>query len=217
MKSILLITLFIFSFSCARKVEKAVSSAKYSAYEMVGMEKRDIFKREVKNVQEEQEDTTKAFKDALTRLKDIYDFEGGDLEKQHNKFKSSYERANEESQELKARVAKVDKVAKDLFEEWQAELNEMKDPDLRKRSSSQLKETKSRYSGLEVQLKKSEKKIDPVLVKLKDQVLNLKHNLNARAIAGLKTESGKIQSDIESLIKEVEKSSKEAEALIKTL
>lgn len=217
MKNVFIIILVLSFTSCARRIDKAVSSAKYSAYEMIGMEKRDLFKREVGNVQEEQEDTSEAFKDALTQLKEIYNFDGGDLEKQYNKFNSSYKDAEEESNELKSRVAKVNKVASDLFEEWKSELNEIKDSSLRAKSSEKLSDTKARYRTLEKQLKSSEKKIDPVLARLKDQVLYLKHNLNAKAIAGLKSETGKIESDIEDLIRDVEKSSKEAEALIKTL
>ena len=59
--------------------------------------------------------------------------------------------------------------------------------------------------------------MNPVLAKLKDQVLFLKHNLNAKAIAGLKTESLKIQGDIESLIKDVNKSVSEADEFIKSI
>ena len=217
MKNVFIIFLILSFTSCARRIDKAVSSAKYSAYEMIGMEKRDLFKKEVGNVQEEQEDTSEAFKDALTQLKEIYHFDGGDLERQYKKFNSAYEDADEESTELKARVAKVDKVASDLFEEWQNEMKEIKDSDLRAKSSEKFRETKKRYKSLEQKLQTSQKKIDPVLAKLKDQVLFLKHNLNAKAIAGLKSESGKIESDIEDLIQDVEKSSREAEELIKTL
>jgi chromosome segregation ATPase len=203
--------------SCARRINKAVSNAKYSAWEMVGMEKRDLFKREVKNVKEEQEDTREAFKDALTELKEIYGFDGGNLEKQYEKFKSSLDDANEEASELRSRIVQVDKVANDLFEEWQSELNQIKSGDLKNKSALQLRETKKKYKELEQQLKRSDKKMDPVLTKLNDQVLFLKHNLNAQAIAGLKTESRKIQEDIKALIKEVDESNRQAEELIKTL
>ena len=54
----------------------------------------------------------------------------------------------------------------------------------------------------------------PVLSRLKDQVLFLKHNLNARAIAGLKTEADKIQSDIESLVKDMNTSIAHADAFM---
>lgn len=184
---------------------------------MVGLEKRDIFKREVKNVKEEQEETGEAFKDALTRLKEMYNFDGGDLEKQHAKLKSSYEEAREEAADLKARIKNVNDVAGDLFAEWKNEINEISTSDLQKKSKKQLKQTKERFKVLQSQMNSAETKIQPVLTKLKDQVLFLKHNLNAKAIAGLKAESADIETDIKSLLKEVEEASKEADQFIKTL
>ena len=191
--------------------------AKYNAYELVGIEKRDLFKREVKNVKEEQEETGEAFKDALTRLKEMYNFEGGDLEKQHAKLKSSYEEAREEAGDLNGRIKNVNDVAGDLFAEWKKEIAEISASDLQKKSKTQLNQTKERFKALQTQMAGAQKKIDPVLTKLKDQVLFLKHNLNAKAIVGLKAESADIETDIQSLIKEVEEASKEADQFIKSL
>lgn len=209
--------IFFLTTSCAKRIHKAVNDAKYSAYEAVGYEKRDLFKREVSNVKEDQEDTGEAFKDALTRLKEIYNVDGGDLEKQHSKLKDSLDDAKEEAAELSARIRKVDEVANDLFAEWSEEISEIKTSDLRSKSTKQLTQTKRRYRELEQQLNRSEKKMAPVLAKLNDQVLFLKHNLNAKAIGGLKEEQGKIQADIKSLINEVNESTRQAEAFIETL
>lgn len=209
--------LLTLSTSCANPIKKYANKAKYSAYETIGLEKRDLFKREVANVKEEQEDTGEAFKDALTQLKEIYEFDGGNLEKQHGKLKSSLDDANEEAAELRSRITKVDQVANDLFEEWNEEIQQIKTSDYRRRSKEQLSETKKRYRDLEAQLRKSERKMEPVLAKLNDQVLFLKHNLNAKAIGGLKAESGKIQADIKALIEEVNESTRQADELIKTL
>lgn len=199
--------------SCARKIREV----KYNAYEMVGMEKRDLFKREVKNVKEEQEETGEAFKDALTRLKEMYNFDGGDLEKQHSKLNSSYENAQEEATELRERIKNVNVVAGDLFSEWRNEIKDISTKSLQEKSQKKLKETQERFKELQNQMASAEKRLTPVLTKLKDQVLFLKHNLNAQAISGLKAESADIEADIKSLIKEVDKASKEADRFIETL
>lgn len=211
-----LILPFIFS-SCANKVKEAISSAQYSAWEKVGVEKRDLFKRKISNVQEDQEDTSEAFKDALTKLKEVYAFDGGNLEREYNKLNSSYEDAQEESSEVSASISKLHQVAQDLFKEWEGELEDIKTAELRRKSSEQLSETRSRYKKLHKHLKSSENKMAPVLARLKDQVLFLKHNLNAKAIGGLKTEGDKIESDIETLLNEMNRASKEAEEFIETL
>jgi hypothetical protein len=59
--------------------------------------------------------------------------------------------------------------------------------------------------------------MDPVLSKLGDQVLFLKHNLNAQAIGSLKGEETRIQGEISSLISEVNKSIAAADQFIKKL
>lgn len=203
--------------ACASKIQKAARDVKYKAYEKIGYEKRDLFKSEIKNVKEDQEDSSEAFKDALTNLKEIYAFDGGNLENQYESLNESYLDAREKSNNLKARVTKVNTVAQDLFTEWETEISQIKTAEYQTKSRAQLAETKKKYNGLYKQLKKSESKMDPVLVKLQDQVLFLKHNLNAKAIAGLKVESDKIQTDIKSLLSEIEQSSKEADEFIKTL
>lgn len=203
--------------SCANPVKKAVNKARYSAYEAVGMEKRDLFKREVKKVKNEQDDTGEAFKDALTELKEISKFDGGALEKQHGRLKDAYEEAKEEAADVSGRINRLDEVANDLFEEWEKEREQIQSSDLRRKSSRQLSQTKERYLELEEHLRRSEAKMKPVLTRLNDQVLFLKHNLNAKAIAGLKAESNKIENEVEKLIRDVNKSSQEAEKFIESL
>jgi hypothetical protein len=216
MKSLLILSLFVIG-GCANPVEKAVNKVKYSAWETVGVEKRDLFRKEVGHVKDKQEDTQEAFKDALTQLKEIYGFHGGDLEHEQKKLASAYDDAAEEAQEVHERIENVDRIANDLFDEWEGEMDEIKTKDLRRKSGEQLSETKKRYSDLRKKLVKSEKRIGPVLDRLHDQVLFLKHNLNARAIAGLKVEGAKIETEISKLMKDMEASNKEADAFIKTL
>ncbi len=64
---------------------------------------------------------------------------------------------------------------------------------------------------------KSSLEIDPVLLAFRDQVLFLKHNLNARAIASLQTELVSVEANVASLIKEMEVSIGEADAFIKAM
>lgn len=211
------VSALISSLGCQSMVDKAKTQAKYSAYEMVGVEKRDLFKKDVKKVQSSQEDTGEAFKDALEKLQKIYAFDGGNLERQYRSLNSSYEDAKEEVDGVHERVKVLETTAADLFKEWEKEIQEISAADLRSKSSETLRQTRKRYNDFHASLKKSEARMDPVLRKLRDHVLYLKHNLNAKAIAGLKVESGKIQNDIEGLIKDMNSSISQAEDFAKTL
>ena len=59
--------------------------------------------------------------------------------------------------------------------------------------------------------------MEPVLVKFKDHVLYLKHNLNAQAIASLKGEAMNIQTDIAQLIGEMNTAIARADEFIKEM
>ena len=66
-------------------------------------------------------------------------------------------------------------------------------------------------------MKKAEAKIEPALAPLRNQVLFMKHNLNARAIAGLNAEVVKVQANVDQLVKEMEKAITQADSFIASL
>lgn len=211
--SSLLFCLYILT-GCQSTIDRAVRNTKYSAYEMIGVEKRDLLGKYVKDAKEAQEDTKEAFKDALEQLKKTYNFDGGKLERQYNSLNASYEEAEARTQQVRKDIDKVEKVAEDLFAEWKKEINEISTESLRAKSKEQLSTTQKRFSQLRASMKSSEAKIQPVLKKLRDHVLYLKHNLNAKAVASLKGETVRIEGDIATLIHSIESSIKESEAFI---
>ena len=86
--------------------------------------------------------------------------------------------------------------------------------DLRQRSEAELNDTKVRYEKLIGVMKAAAGKMDPVLARFKDQVLFLKHNLNAAAIASLSTTAAGIDNDVSKLIKDMEASIAEADTFV---
>ena len=115
----------------------ACSSVYYSTWEMLGREKRDLLRSNVKAVQIEQREAADGFEDALDRLRGLYDIDVGDLEKTYD---------------------------------W-----------------------------------------------LRDNVLYLKHNLNAAAVGGLSAEFGTIEADIETLLADMRAFIAEADRFLSTL
>ena len=57
----------------------------------------------------------------------------------------------------------------------------------------------------------------PVLTAFHDQVLFLKHNLNARAIGSLKGTAASINTDVTAVMKSIDSSMQEADKLIASL
>lgn len=192
-------------------------SVYYSAWEKVGVYKRDLLKKKVVAARDDEKAAGEQFKDALTRLKELTGYEGGKLEKTYNALKSEYDDAASRADRVHKRVREVETVAEDLFTEWEKEIGQISTPSLRDASRRELGETRERYNDLHAALKRAENSMQPVLTKLNDQVLFLKHNLNAAAIASLKGESANIQADIARLIEDMNAAIAQADQFINTL
>jgi hypothetical protein len=192
-------------------------SVMYSAYEKVGIYKRDLLRKRVVAARDEQAGAQKEFKDALTRLKEMTGFDGGELEKRYRDLQSDYDDASSRVAAVHKRVQDVEIVANDLFDEWDKENRQIETDELRQVSRQQLNDTRQRYDDMLRALKRSEQSMDPVLHKLHDYVLALKHTLNAQAIASLSGESEKIQADVSKLIVDMDASIARADEFIKQM
>ena len=199
----------IFQFGC--------QTAYYGAMEKLGIEKRDILVDRVEDARGAQQDAKEQFEDALEQFIAVTNFQGGALETQYRKLKAEFEDSEAQAEKVRSRIRDVERVAKDLFTEWDKELAQFSNQDMRRTSERQLADTRRRYAVLIEKMRRAEGKIDPVLDAFRDRVLFLKHNLNAQAIASLRTDRAEIESDITALVAEMNKSIAEADAFIQTM
>lgn len=193
------------------------SSTYYAAWEKLGYHKRDILKERVVEARDEQAAASEQFKDALTRLKEVSNFDGGNLEKSYNQLQAQFDACQKRAENVRTRIRSMDTVANDLFAEWEKEIGQISNASMASSSRQQLQETRSRYAEMQSALKKAEASMDPILVQFRDYTLFLKHNLNAQAIASLKGESLSIQEEITRLIADMNASIAQADAFVKTL
>ncbi len=192
-------------------------STYYAAWEKFGVHKRDILKERVEKARDEQKAAGEEFKDAMTKLKQLYAFDGGQLEKSYNALQAEYDDCAARADGVRKRIKDMETVASDLFAEWEQEIAQMSTPALQQGSRQQLAATRERYRGLSAALNEAARSMTPVLTQFKDHVLYLKHNLNAQAIASLKGEATNIQGEISKLISQMNSSIAKADEFIKTL
>jgi predicted nucleic acid-binding Zn-ribbon protein len=198
-------------------VTSGCQTAYYAAMEKVGVYKRDLLKKRVAAARDEQKEAGAQFQDALTRLKAMYQFDGGELERAYRQLEADFKQSETRAKAVRQRIADMERVAGDLFTEWEAEIAQISTPSLQTASRSQLTQTRARYDSMRAALDKASQGMDPVLTQFRDHVLFLKHNLNAQAIASLKGEAGGIQTEIARLIAEMNTSIAKADEFIKTL
>lgn len=195
----------------------ACQSAYYEAAEQVGYDKREIMVDRVEASREAQQEAEEQFQSALEQLSLLVNFDGGDLEDIYDDMRDEYENSERAADEVRARIKAIEDVAEALFDEWQGEIEEYSSSRLQRDSQAKLRETRKRYDGMLAALHRSEAKMDPVLAALKDNVLYLKHNLNARAVSSLKVEFTSLENDIDILIQEMRKAIASSDAFIASM
>jgi len=192
-------------------------STYYAAMEKVGVHKRDILVERVEEARDTQVETKEQFQSALTAFSSLTNFDGGELEDKYTELSKVLERSEEKADELHERIEAIEDVSAALFREWEAELEQYSSTNLRRSSAQQLELTRERYRQLIEAMRRAESKIEPVLQPLRDQVLYLKHNLNARAVAALRHELKDIRTDVSSLVGELEEAVAEADRFITSM
>jgi hypothetical protein len=193
------------------------SSTYYGAMEKFGIAKREILADRVEETREAQQEAKEQFADALQRFLAVTKTDGGDLQRKYDALNSQFKRSETQAKEVRERIAAVEDVAEALFREWKQELAQYSSAALRADSQRQLDLTRRRYDALIGLMRRAAGRMDPVLATFRDQVLFLKHNLNARALAQLESTNRTLEADISRLISEMETSIREAENFIRDL
>ena len=182
------------------------STAYYGMMEKVGVHKRDILVERVEGAQESQAEAQEQFKSALEKFQSVVQLEDTDLKIAYENLNTEYELSKTAAEGVADRINSVEDVAEDLFEEWEEELVQYQNYELRAKSKQQLDETKARYQVMHRAMLRAKTSMDPVLQTLHDNVLYLKHNLNAQAIGSLRGEFTNLRGHIDDLIKRMNES-----------
>lgn len=195
----------------------ACQKAYYGAMEKIGIHKRDILVDRVEDARDSQTEAKEEFASALEHFQSVVHVEGGELQETYERLNGTFEDCEDRAENVSKRIEMVRDVAEALFDEWQAELDQYTSAKLREQSARQLSDTRVEYKKMLRAMQKAEKSMTPVLNTLRDQVLFLKHNLNARAIASIKNELATVRRDVTSLVKTMEASINEADQFIRQM
>lgn len=189
----------------------------FGTMEAMGVPKRDILVDRVEEARDGQAEARDQFQSALEQFMAVVDVDGGELEEKYDKLSKELDRSEDAAKSVRERIDSVRSVADALFKEWENELDQYTNDELRRSSEQQLRATRTRFDQLLGAMNRAEAKMEPVLAAFRDHVLFLKHNLNARAIASLEGEVATLESDVATLVAEMQASIDEADAFIASM
>jgi len=193
------------------------SGVYYDAMEKVGIPKRKILVDRVQAARGAQQEAKQQFASAMEQFLAVTRVPATEMQVTYGRLNDEFKRSEARAQEVHDRMDAIDNVAKALFEEWSGELAQYTNPTLRTQSERQLATTRQRYADLMRVMEQAAARMKPVLNAFRDQVLFLKHNLNAQAISALSGTTRELQQDISRLIADMEKSIKEADSFIASM
>ncbi len=189
----------------------------FRAIESAGHHKRDILVSRVENARDGLEDAKAQFQNALEKFSALTEFDGGSLEDAYRQLKVEFDYSKSRALAVSDRIDAVQEVAEALFAEWEDELEQYSNRSLRNASRLKLKQTQQMYGQLLSAMRRAESKIGPVLGVFQDQVLFLKHNLNAQAIAHLESELATLANGVSGLISAMERSIDRANSFMQNM
>lgn len=193
------------------------SSTYYNTMEKFGIAKREILADRVDDTRKAQQEAKQQFADALEQFLAVTKADGGELQRRYEALNREFRRSEDRAKEVRSQIASVEDVAEALFREWKQELAQYSSPALRRDSERQLDATRQRYDALVMLMRRAADRMDPILATFRDQVLFLKHNLNARAVSSLDSTQRTLEADISRLISDMEASIREAEVFVRDL
>ncbi len=180
-------------------------------------EPRELLVDRVADARDSQQEAAEQFRDALTEFKAVVNVPPSDLERQYDRLNAAYERSKKHAGDISKRIDRVVSASNRLLEEWRDELDDYNDPALRRLAEQQFDRTRSQATLLITSMRDIEGRMQPVLASFRDQVLYLKHNLNLSAIAALEGEAQVIETNVDLLIADMNRSIAEANEFINVM
>lgn len=193
------------------------STVKYSTLEKLGIHKRDILVGNVEDARDAQEDAQEQFKDALQRFGEVVNIEDTELKRAYEQLNSEYKDSVDAAEEVRTEIEAVERVAMDLFAEWREEIKLYTDDNLKRDSQTKLLATQTRYNNLKQSMHAAERTMEPVLATMLNNVLYLKHNLNAQAIGAIQSSYSGLATDVDLLIDQMNESIERSNQFIENM
>ena len=190
------------------------ASVQYSALEKVGIHKRDILVDRVEDARDAQSETREQLVTAYEELSALVGHEGGELEKKYERLSKEVDRSRKATQDLDEHLSDIDRVSEDLFDEWESELDLYSSAALRSDQERKLAQARRQFLMMRDRMQTARNRVDPVMAVLTDNVLFLKHSLNAQALAALRGQTAVLEGQVDALIRDMQVAIEEADAFI---
>jgi hypothetical protein len=145
---------------------------------------------------------------ALAQYNSIIDGTATDARKAHKDTQKQLEKTDKKVTAVQKNIDAMDADANTYFSGWSDSLSTIANADLRKRSETRLSATKADYDGIKQAAGKAGASYRKFVPYFRDQLTFLGHDLNPSAVAGLKGDAAKLNTEARAVFGDVDNSVK---------
>ena len=209
--NLLLSTLLLFSFIGCQ------TTSYYKTKALFGVEKRELLFQSVQAAKESLQETKSAFQEASKNINVVINIKDEKMLERYARLEEAYENCESEADDVKGQLDTMDDMAEAFFSQWMEEMELYTNESFRNASKNKYNQMRKCFNKLSKTLRDVEIKFKPTLSGLRDQVLFLKHNINAQSVASLEDELVTVDADIDALIRSLDNAIKEADDFITSM
>jgi Protein of unknown function (DUF2959). len=172
----------------------------------VGLSADDEGVKQVRELIKKANSSVESITDAKEQLKKTMDAYNAvlapdvkDRRDAYKKLQKEMSNADKKRADVSSKTAQMNQEADQLFKSWQGSTAAIQSPDLRQRSDERLKRTQDRFAEIRQTGQRASALYGPFMKSLQDQVTFLGHDLNPGAVATLKPDAEKLNSQARDL------------------
>ena len=179
------------------------SSGYSSSLNLSGSENREQLAQSVRRTVESQIETKNEFVDAFHRLEalgtPLPPEAETDVEELYVALQDQVDRCVRSFNETKREIETLEREGAELFQGWNAELEQFTSQGLRARSEARMNDARRRLEALLGRLWNGQDQMEGLLLSFHDYVLFFNHNLSAPSLATLEGENEALEEAVQSL------------------
>jgi hypothetical protein len=140
-----------------------------------------------------------------------------DVRKAYKSVEGGMTKTEKQRDQVKAKLDEMKLEADSYFAGWRESLQQITNPDLRKRSEGRMTEMRGQFDGILDAVREAREAYEPFMTSLKDQWTYLGHDLNPSGISSLKPDADKLNDQAKALFGKIDAGTKKAEEYIQSL
>jgi uncharacterized coiled-coil DUF342 family protein len=174
----------------------------------------------IKKAEELVKETTSA-REQIGKMLDTYNSifadDVKDVRKAYKGVEGEMGKSEKKRDDARKKLDEMKVEAEAYFAGWSESLQQIGNPDLRKRSETRMAETRGKFDGILDAVRDAREAYEPFMTSLKDQWTYLGHDLNPSGISSLKPDADKLNGEAKGLFEKVDAATEKANEYIDSL